>query len=324
MGIEKKETRKPFRLDIAQRICRFLPPLIAQRIRDLIYPIHQAYKDDYRCEVSSQTGSIFIGRTSDYCSYSFCVHGYYDWRLWAIALALCKPGDSIIEVGANVGTETIGFSDIVGEEGKVYAFEPSPKNLEALNQTLTTGGIQNVVVLPIALGDRCQKMGFSTPSDENSGVGYLLPRGEERKEFLEVECRTLDYLSDHIAPAKILFMDVEGAEALVILGAKNYISNHQPALVLEVRKSHQKRFGYNPQVLYNEIGKLGYEIFQIARLSLVRPSLSADHTTNWLCLPSSQVRQLGKVKRYIRFCGLLPCIAGINPMSKPNRLVGSI
>mgnify|MGYP001460480885 CR=1 FL=1 len=48
----------------------------------------------------------------------------------AIALALVSKGESIIEVGANIGTETVYYSDIVGSHGNVYAFEPFPPNFK--------------------------------------------------------------------------------------------------------------------------------------------------------------------------------------------------
>ena len=61
--------------------------------------------------------------------YPFAVHGYFYCTAWGITLAIFAPGDTIVEVGANVGTETIGFSDIVGRSGRVIAFEPVPANI---------------------------------------------------------------------------------------------------------------------------------------------------------------------------------------------------
>src|SRR5690606_10295851 len=123
---------KPIRLSLAQTLCRYLPPILSQRVRSKIYPISVAYSDDYQFSVQSLTGSMFESRTSEYHGYKFAVHGYLYWRAWAIALAICEPGDTIIEIGANIGTETVGFADIVGGEGRVFAFEPFPDNVQSL------------------------------------------------------------------------------------------------------------------------------------------------------------------------------------------------
>lgn len=56
--------------------------------------------------------------------YPFIFHGFYDWRNIAVCSAVCGAGSSIIEVGGNVGTETVCFADIVGREGHVVALEP--------------------------------------------------------------------------------------------------------------------------------------------------------------------------------------------------------
>lgn len=55
-----------------------------------------------------------IGTTRDFHLHVLAIHGYYDWRVLVIAGAICSQGDTIVEVGANVGTETLGFADIVG------------------------------------------------------------------------------------------------------------------------------------------------------------------------------------------------------------------
>jgi hypothetical protein len=90
---------------------------VSFRVRKRLYPAARALQDDHAFAVRAQTGSVLRCRTSDKHAYAFGVHGYNDWRLWAIALATCARGDTIVEIGANVGTETVGFSDIVGPAG---------------------------------------------------------------------------------------------------------------------------------------------------------------------------------------------------------------
>src|SRR4051795_3060909 len=123
---------EPSRLRFARSVCTRMQPFGAGKVRSLLYPYERAQRDSCTFEIEAKTGSTFRGNTADFHAYPFAVSACGEWRNWAVALALCGPGDLIVEVGANVGTETVGFSDIVGAGGRVMAFEPSPPNLEAL------------------------------------------------------------------------------------------------------------------------------------------------------------------------------------------------
>jgi len=317
---------KPVRLSVAQKLCRKLPPIFAQRLRDWIYPIERAYRDDYKFTVRAQTGSMFSSRTSDYHAYPFSVHGYFEWRNWAIAMAFCSPGDTILEIGANIGTETVGFSDIVGDLGKVYAFEPLPSNLELLKETVRLNQYQNVIVLPVAVGEECKRVRFVVPPAKSaSGMGYILGiEKQTNSNSIETDCVTLDSYSDRIGPVKLIFIDAEGAEVLILSGAREFIQTHKPTIVLEAHPKFLARAGFTPKDLYAEIKELEYKPFKISRLGLTRVELgSFDNYHNWLCIPCSKLETANIAKKYIRRCGLFPCMPGWNPLTqRPMEEIG--
>jgi FkbM family methyltransferase len=313
----------PFRLRLARNFCRALPPIIAQRVRSLIYPLRHAYRDNFEFRIPSQTGSIFQGRTSDFHGYPFSVHGYYEWRSWAIALALCSPGDTIIEIGANIGTETIGFRDIVGAAGKVFAFEPLPSNFEALQETLRLNKCEIVTALSFALGRDAGTVRFVVPDKKGaSGIGHVASAGDSiLTDAIEVNCQKLDALADQVGTARIIFIDTEGAETSVIDGARHYISLHQPALVMEASAQLLARAGSSLEELHEKVKKFNYEVFIVSRFGLipvgnVQQLIVARGPANWLCLPTDQVKKISRIRRFLVACGLLPCIPGLNPLSK--------
>src|SRR5579872_6576850 len=309
---------KPFRLSLAQKICRPLPPLISQRVRGLVYPLRCAYRDDFKYIVRSQTGSVFQGSTGDFHGYPFSVHGYYEWRNWAIALALCSPGDTIIEIGANIGTETVGFRDIVGDAGRVFAFEPLPSNFQALRRVLLLNGCKNVNAFPLALGRASGKARFAPPDKKGaSGSGHFAVNGErDSTNIIEVECATLDSLSPMIGTARMIFIDTEGAETAVIEGAGEYITRHQPAIVLEASPQLLVRAGSSLEELHVLLKSLAYETFVISRFGLAVPrKLETAHSANWLCLPAGRQMSVRRIRRFLGACGLLPCVSGLNPLS---------
>lgn len=57
-----------------------------------------------------------------------------------------QPGNTVIDIGANIGYYTILAAQIVGETGKVYAFEPEPKNLTLLKKNVEHNNLTNVVL----------------------------------------------------------------------------------------------------------------------------------------------------------------------------------
>lgn len=313
---------KPLRLAITQKVYKFLPPIFAQRLRHLLYPFDQAQRDDYEFIVRALTGSMFKNRTGDFHAYPFSIHGFYEWRNWAIALALCSPGDAIIEVGANVGTETVGFADIVGDLGKVYVFEPLPSNYLALIETLRLNQHRHVVVFPFALADECKRVHFSIPSTKStSGMGCILgPSQQSISTSIEVDCVTLDSLSDCIGLVKMLFIDAEGAEVVIITGARDTIRRDKPSIVLEAASKLLALAGFSLHDLYSGIRNLDYQVFKVSRLGLAKVELeNTPEKCNWLCVHSSKLDAVKVVRKSLKMCGLLPCIPGLNPLIQRPR-----
>ena len=79
---------------------------------------------------------------------------------------------SIVEVGANIGTETIGFTDIIGNNHQVYAFEPVPqlfKNLEEIKLKK-----DNLIIFPFIIGNKSKLLKFNLSKNmNNSGIGHI-------------------------------------------------------------------------------------------------------------------------------------------------------
>lgn len=308
----------PRRLAFARMICRRLPPIISQRIRTVVYPFDVAKKDNYEFIARSQTGSKLRCQTNDYHGHPFSVHGYFEWRNVAVALAVASEGDVIVEIGANVGTETVGFSDVVGKTGRVYAFEPLPSNIEVLRGVAELSTYQNIVVYPYALSDRNQTMRFVVPPEYSSGTGRICHNGvEDNIDTVDVDCIALDSIHEQIGKAALIFMDAEGEETRILRGAKKYIQQYKPVIVLEASPILLRRNGISPEELHSEIKDLGYIPYRISRFGVkeVR-SLALSEASNWLCVDPKRQELIERIRRSILACALLPCIKGVNPMSR--------
>lgn len=312
---------KPKRLTAAQLVCRHMPPLIGQRLRAWLYPQASAFADDYEFVTTAQTGSSFCSRTGEFHAYPFAVYGYHNWRAWAIALAVCSEGDTIIEVGANVGTETVGFADIVGCNGQIHAFEPLPSNLNALYANARMHRCSNIVIYPMALSDAPSKVYFEIPKSKHaSGSGHLA-LGEPSKSptRILVDCTSLDAIQESFDRVTLVFMDAEGAEMSILKGGEQFYKKFQPITVVEAGARQLSYVGLELSDLYKQIIALDYLPFAITRLGLqlVDSKHFPSKTQDWLCVPVYKVNiVVPSVIRYLRLCGLLPCIPHVNPLSR--------
>lgn len=311
------EQNPSLRLKRAQRWCRPMPPLLAQRLRLYLYPQSAGQQEDCTCMVRAVTGSPMLVRTSDFHGYPYAVHGYFDWRNIAIAGALARKGDTIIEVGANIGTETMSFSDIVGESGRVIAFEPLPANYCALEKAVSMARYGNIRALQAAVSDSNASLQFSVPHDHRSGTGHLVHGEEQAAETVSVDCATLDSLTDDVLNVRMLFIDTEGEEIRVLRGGKEFIERWRPVIVLEANDKLLRRSGFSMEVLYHELQAMDYTLHTVTRFGL-RRVLSPDPALggNWLCVPSEMKALAARAKRAILLAGLMPCLPGLNPMMR--------
>jgi len=138
-----------------------------------------------------------------------------------------KKGDTVIDVGANVGMFTIKASLSVGEKGKVIAIEPVEENFRVLRRNIEYHRCDNVILLNKACGNRKGKsiMLISLLS----GTHQLKSVGKDPEFFkkeVEVDTDTLDNICKEIGISRIDFLkiDVEGAEMDVLKGAEESLN----------------------------------------------------------------------------------------------------
>lgn len=307
---------------MARAVCSRLPPLLSQRVRDIVYPRSVAQLERYSFTTRSLTGSPFTATTADFVAYPFAVHGYFNWRNVAIARAICAAGDAIIDVGANIGSETVGFSDIVGNAGVVYAFEPFLPNLELLRLNAGRTFHQNVVVMPFALSDHHAKLGFAVPAHGNSGSGYVLgPDGGGRERqpatnVVELQCTTLDAMRAQMRRPALIVVDAEGHEGAILRGAQELLAQDRPVIVLEVLEHLLSRAGTSPAQIAHQLRSFDYELFEIGRYAITEIGVgcSPPKSSDWLALPSPSDGVIERIRSTVLRSAIMPCLKPLNPL----------
>ncbi len=156
-----------------------------------------------------------------------CWLGSYEYEKQRLFEETLTEGSIVFDIGSHVGFYTLLASVLVGTQGRVFAFEPLPRNLLFLNQHLQLNQIDNVTVIASAVSDTCGVTSFATHS--NSFLGQISSQGE-----LQVETLALDELvnSGQIPLPTHIKIDVEGAEMSVLRGAKSLLSSSHPTIFL--------------------------------------------------------------------------------------------
>ncbi|MFC4635585.1 FkbM family methyltransferase [Dokdonia ponticola] len=287
------------RILFAQKICKCFPPIISQKIRDFIFPIELAreYKIDFKKK--SITGSYLNSNTLDFHGYRFYIHGFFDWRNVIISNSIAKHaiGD-IIEIGANMGTETVSFCDIVTNDAKVHAFEPLPKNLKHLRELSKTQKSLNV--FEYAISEKKGEASFLVPTETSSGTGKII-NNQEGSDFIRVKTAKLDDFLDAFNNVNFISIDTEGHEPFVLRGAKNTLKKYSPVVVIEVSpKLLLKYADSKPKDISQFFEDLGYNIFKINKFSIskiTKDDLLVNKSSNWLCIPMKKKKLELQIKR---------------------------
>ena len=268
---------------LMQQGCKYFPPLFSGYIRELCYPFKRAIKDNITFSRKSITGSIFSGNTSDLHSYWFSIHGFFDWRNIII-----KSPD-IIEIGANIGTETIGFADIVGKDAFVHAFEPLPSNLKELEKIKQNNKHLNINIYPVALSNHQSTIDFQVPPENYSGIGKIVLNNKNNLNVIKVNVHQLDeYILDFNNVSGI-FIDTEGHEFFVLEGAKQTIQKFKPVVVLEVSENLLAEHSKSSKDILRFFETIDYDCYNIGRFLIKQVTwknlLQCNRHTNWICVP---------------------------------------
>ena len=173
----------------------------------------------------------------------FELYGQYSESEVALLRAFLREGDTVIDVGANIGDLTLPLARIVGERGRVYAIESHPEVFNVLCANLALNGIRNTKPINafVATSDRV----------DTSGVwGKFAYVGEK----WEPAFFALDQLD--MPACNLIKVDVDGKELDVLQSAEMQIERFRPVLYVEndVREASPALIGFMKD-------KLGYDLY---------------------------------------------------------------
>lgn len=309
------------RLALAAWLTRLMPPGLSGALLTRLYPDALARAENAPFVRRSALADVtYRFPRADYIATRFGIRGFYEWHNIIVAKTVCGPGDTIVEVGANVGTETLLFAKIVGAQGRVVAFEPSPANAAILRELSAENGLSQLTVVEAAVSSCEGRLRFQPLADGfTSGEGHLVAEGGSSEEgSFEVEVVTLDaWTREGRLPApRLVVSDTEGAELQVLRGMQALIEEQRPVVVLENEPRLLAAQAASSSELHDFLSARGYGIHAYSGRG-VRP-IARDRAEqargNWLGLPPDSSSLRAELDRSLRRAAWRPPLRGISPL----------
>jgi FkbM family methyltransferase len=178
------------------------------------------------------------------------------------------PGQVFFDVGAHHGWMSMWALPLVGEEGAVHSFEPSPSNVAILEWHRRTNRFGEWTIVPKAVSNEdadARRLylidsGDSPMNSLTAGVpGTPLMDGRDITPH-PISTVTLDtYCAEAGARPDVVKIDVEGAELMVLQGAKKLLSESHPTLIVAVHPYWLPK-GQSPAHILEFVTSHGYSV----------------------------------------------------------------
>ncbi|MFC4034051.1 FkbM family methyltransferase [Streptomyces polygonati] len=226
-------------------------------------------RDEPRRRVTeSAVGPRFAVDTQDLIQRYVYLFGVWEPRMTQWLRRRLRPGDTFIDVGANIGYFSVLASQLVGPEGRVVAIEASRAFQDRLEQNARLNGCTNIRAVHTAVSDKRQTLTFILASSNNMGANSIVPYDGPAESTFEIEAFPLpDVLDeDEIANARIIKVDVEGAEGSVVRGMAPLLDRLRPdaEITVEVTPERMAQLGDSVGELLETMRGAGFHVYRLA------------------------------------------------------------
>ena len=210
------------------------------------------------------------------------------FRMHYFVTALIIKGNTVIDIGANLGYYTRIFAGACGHEGYVYAVEPVPLYRHVLKKNTT--GLPQVEILPYALGDSEEVKEMGIPGDQpyRHGLTRIIGENEKKeKAGFSVQVKTPEALFSGLDHVDYIKCDIEGYEDRVIPGFKEIIKRDKPVIQLELAEK-------NRELINKFLSGEGYESYIPAKKGLAAASGSQNYNSDIIYIHSDRKDEINK------------------------------
>ena len=180
-----------------------------------------------------------------------------------IVKKLVKRGDNALVLGANIGYWTCLLAELVGESGRVYAFEPSPNNFEFLKKNIEINGYKNVIIEQKAVSNRSYttKLYLS----EGGSMDNRIYKSHPNRKSVDVDVVKLDdYFKNTDIEFDFINSNIQGADFAGIQGMQALLQKSPNAkLIVEFSPDQAKQFGSDPNEFIDSMAEQNFNFYEV-------------------------------------------------------------
>jgi FkbM family methyltransferase len=224
--------------------------------------------------------------------------GQFEIAELAFVERFLKPGMTVLDLGAHHGLYTLLACKRVGQQGRVIAFEPSPRERKALLLHIRLNRCKNVVVQGMALGNEETEASLYVVQGPETGCNSLRPpavRSQTAAVLVQIT-RLDDWLrNSKIEQVDFIKLDVEGGELDALKGAVRLLGQRpRPVMLAELQDVRTKPWGYEAREVAELIARFGFRWFSITpdgRLKSL-PENPRQYEGNFVAVPEERLGEL--------------------------------
>lgn len=288
-----EHSSRSLRNDLPSRLWRFLQKPAPEKAKWMSQKWHEMVSRVPRPR-RLPFGALFLSRND---ALGFNLRSF-ETRELAFAERFLQPGMTVLDIGANQGLYTLLASQRVGSRGRVFAFEPSPRERRALRLNVMVNRCRNVTIESSALGNEEGDSELYLVQGPETGCNSLRPPVlmEGTSSPVRVSITRLDRWIREQSIERVDFMklDVEGAELSVLKGASELLNrNPRPVILAEVADIRTAAWGYRAAEIVTALECVGYHWFNVmADGSLVPVSQIDARESNLVAVPEERIDKL--------------------------------
>ena len=215
-------------------------------------------------------GQRIAGNTNELLQQYIYYFGLWEPHLTHWIATRLQPGDTFVDVGANIGYFSLLASKLVGKSGTVIAIEASPKTFRILQENLAINRAYNVRALNMAVTDKLDLVQVFAGSEHFTGLATICPESDQDRNFVVeglVEAAPLSSIlqAAEIETARLIKIDVEGSEWRVTEGLSDIFRHGREDLefIVEINPVCGALQGKRPEEIVSAFQAAGYYLYRI-------------------------------------------------------------
>lgn len=207
--------------------------------------------------------------------------GVWEPHETSLMLDLLQPGDTFLDVGANIGYFAILAAAAVGEQGSVIAYEPDPENYRLLQANIELNALRPAIKSVAAALSDVDGEGRLYLSADNLGDHQVYPADEQRASVTIRLVRGDVDLERRLSRLDLVKVDTQGSEARVVAGLSRLLQWYRPRILLELTPHSLRRAGSSGRELVAMLATLGLPFWIVDHLAGGLHATNAEDLAQW-------------------------------------------